>query len=321
MTLPQIHGMYNNDRSRKLNLVNYGFRLPSALGNRPLNFKEFMDKIHKVIFVSATPGDYELNLVNQNPVLQIIRPTGLLDPKTIIENKKDQILKIVDIIKKCSKNNERVIVLTLTIRSAEEIVEYFEQFEFKSYYLHNELKTLERLIILNNLRKGKLDCVVGINLLREGLDLPEVSTLIILDADKEGFLRDYRSLIQMFGRVSRNKNGRVILFCEKMTKSMNKAIKETSDRRKLQNEYNRQNNIIPKTIIKSIMDVPGEDSFELVSIKKQKLKLTTRSRKKLINEVSMNMKDAAKNLDFEKAAKLRDILFELEGNEITDKNN
>ena len=324
ISIPQVHGMYNNDQNRKQKLVDYGFRLPSALDNRPLNFSEFMEKTDKILFVSATPGEYELDLVNQEPVKQYIRPTGLLDPKIVICPKKNQIIKVISIIKENKKKNERTIILTLTKKAAEELVKFFEEHDFQSYYLHSDLKTLERLIILNKLRKGKLDCIVGINLLREGLDLPEVSSIIILDADATGFLRDYRSLVQMFGRASRNKNGTIYLFADVVTKSMKQAISETVKRRKLQENYNQKNNIIPQTIIKPIIEVPGEEELELLSFKSQKESLSRKNKMILARKIKIEMLNAAKNFEFEKAAKLRDILFELKGEEeniSTKKNN
>ena len=309
VTLPQVKAMYNGDRARKQNLVDYGFRLPSALDNRPLKFEEFEKKINQVIYVSATPGDYELEK-QQNKVDQIIRPTGLLDPTIEIRKTEGQIDDLVGEIKKRTNKNERVLITTLTIRMSEELTKYLKELDIKVAYLHSEIKTLERLKIIKDLREGKYDCIVGINLLREGLDIPEVSLIAILDADKEGFLRSNRSLIQTIGRCARNANGHVIMYADKETDSMKIAIEETKRRRTIQEKYNKEHNIIPKTITKEIREViTNDDQKELEKIQKDKKSgiINIQSIEKLEEE----MKEAAKNLDFERAMELRDILLEL----------
>ena len=309
VTLPQVRAMYNGDRARKQNLVEYGFRLPSALDNRPLKFEEFEKKINQVIYVSATPGDYELEK-QENKVDQIIRPTGLLDPTIEIRKTEGQIDDLVGEIRSRNAKNERVLITTLTIRMSEELTKYLKELDIKVAYLHSEIKTLERLKIIKDLREGKYDCVVGINLLREGLDIPEVSLIAILDADKEGFLRSERSLIQTIGRCARNANGHVIMYADRLTDSMKIAIEETKRRRQIQEEYNKKHGIIPKTIIKDIKSViTNEDEKELEKIAKTKKSdiINIESVEKLEEE----MKQAAKNLDFERAMELRDILLEL----------
>ena len=309
VTLPQVRAMYNGDRARKQNLVDYGFRLPSALDNRPLKFEEFEKKINQVIYVSATPGDYELEK-QENKVDQIIRPTGLLDPTIEIRKTEGQIDNLVGEIRARNAKNERVLITTLTIRMSEELTKYLKELDIKVAYLHSEIKTLERLKIIKDLREGKYDCVVGINLLREGLDIPEVSLIAILDADKEGFLRSERSLIQTIGRCARNANGHVIMYADRITDSMKIAIEETKRRRKIQEEYNKKHGIIPKTIIKDIKSViTNEDEKELEKIAKTKKSdiINIESVEKLEEE----MKQAAKNLDFERAMELRDILLKL----------
>lgn len=307
VTIPQVKAMYNGDRARKTTLVEYGFRLPSALDNRPLKFEEFENKINEVIYVSATPGDYELEKAKQNKVDQIIRPTGLLDPTIEIRQSKGQIDNLVEEIKIRKEKNERVLITTLTIRMAEELTNYLKELDIKVAYLHSEIKTLQRLKIINDLRNGTYDCIVGINLLREGLDIPEVSLIAILDADKEGFLRSSRSLIQTIGRCARNKNGHVIMYADNITDSMKIAIEETKRRRTIQEQYNKENNIVPQTIIKEIREV-------VTSTEKTTSQTTTNN--DIINEeelqrIEQEMKEAAKNLDFERAMQLRDILFEL----------
>ena len=304
VTLPQVRGMYNGDRARKEVLVNYGFRLPSALDNRPLKFDEFESKINQVICVSATPGDYELEKTNYKFVEQIIRPTGLLDPTIEVRKSKNQIDDLVNEINNQINKNERTLITTLTIRMAEELTNYLKKIDIKVAYLHTEVKTLERLKIINDLRKGKYDVLVGINLLREGLDIPEVSLVAILDADKQGFLRSERSLIQTIGRAARNANGKVIMYADTISESMDKAIKETNRRRKIQEEYNLKNNIIPKTIIKEIREVVTNNK----EIEKEKI--SKKDKQKLMIDIEIEMKEAAKNLDFERAMELRDILFE-----------
>ena len=308
VTLPQVKGMYNGDRARKMNLVDYGFRLPSALDNRPLKYEEFEKKINQVIYVSATPGDLELEKTNGSYVEQIIRPTGLLDPTIEIRKTMGQIDDLVGEINKRIEKNERVLVTTLTIRMSEELTNYLKELDIKVAYLHSEIKTLERLQIIHDLRVGKYDIVVGINLLREGIDIPEVSLIAILDADKEGFLRSSRSLIQTIGRCARNANGHVIMYADKMTDSMDYAIKETARRRKIQIEYNKEHNITPTTIKKEIREVIS--NIDDKKDKKPK-KLTKKELAKNIEKIEEEMRDAAKNLDFERAMELRDILFEM----------
>ena len=309
VTLPQVRGMYNGDRARKQNLVDYGFRLPSALDNRPLKFDEFEKKINQAIYVSATPGDYELEKVNNKVVEQIIRPTGLLDPTIEVKPTKNQIDSLVNEINKRIDKNERVLITTLTIRMAEELPNYLKSIDIKVAYLHNEIKTLQRLQIIRDLRLGKYDVVVGINLLREGIDIPEVSLIAIMDADKQGFLRSSRSLIQTIGRCARNANGHVIMYADTISEAMQIAIKETERRRNIQNKYNEEHNIIPKTIEKEIRDVVSND-LEMKEEKKQKM--SKKDKTDLIDRLSREMKASAKRLDFEKAMELRDAIFELE---------
>ena len=307
VTLPQVRGMYNGDRARKEILVEYGFRLPSALDNRPLKFAEFENKIDQVIYVSATPGDYELEH-SPKPVEQLIRPTGLLDPEIEVHPTKNQIDNLIEEINKRTELGEKVLITTLTIRMAEELTQYLKGLDVKVAYLHSEIKTLERLKIIHDLRKGKYDVLVGINLLREGLDIPEVSLVAIMDADKQGFLRSDRSLIQTIGRAARNANGKVIMYADYISESMNIAIKETNRRREIQMKYNEQHGIVPKTIIKEINDVI---SNEIEEKSEKKEKMSKQEKAKLMIKVENEMKEAAKNLDFERAMELRDILFEL----------
>lgn len=307
VTLPQVRGMYNGDRMRKQTLVDYGFRLPSALDNRPLKFEEFESKINQAIYVSATPGDYELEKTNNQYVEQIIRPTGLLDPVIEVRKSEGQIDDIIAEINDRIKKNERVLITTLTIRMSEELTNYLKEMNIKVAYLHSEIKTLERLKIIHDLRSGVYDCIVGINLLREGLDIPEVSLICILDADKQGFLRSTRSLIQTIGRAARNANGKVIMYADNYSDSMNEAIKETERRRSIQEEYNKVHGITPKTISKEIKDVVSND------IKDAKKKLTKREKLEQIEVLEKQMREAAANMDFEKAMELRDIYFELKG--------
>jgi excinuclease ABC subunit B len=308
VTIPQIRGMYNGDRMRKTTLVEYGFRLPSALDNRPLKFEEFNNKINQVIYISATPGDYELDLVNHICTEQIIRPTGLLDPTIEVKKTLGQIDDLISEINDRVEKNERVLVTTLTIRMAEELTSYLKNIGIKVAYLHSEVKTLERLKIIRELRLGKYDCLIGINLLREGIDLPEVSLIAIMDADKQGFLRSDRSLIQIIGRCARNSNGHVIMYADTISESMDKAIKETNRRRSIQEEYNKEHGIIPKTIIKEIKDVV---SNSVVEDKKEDIKMSLKDKKAIMANIEEEMKLAAKNLDFERAMELRDILFEM----------
>lgn len=308
VTLPQVRAMYNGDRARKTVLVDYGFRLPSALDNRPLKFDEFEKKLDKVIYVSATPGDYELEKCHHKVVEQIIRPTGLLDPLIEVKPTKNQIDDLVEQIRKQIDKNERTLITTLTIRMAEELTVYLKKIDIKVAYLHNEVKTLERTKIIRDLRLGKYDVVVGINLLREGIDIPEVSLIAIMDADKQGFLRSERSLIQTIGRAARNAEGRVIMYADYVSDAMNKAIKETERRRKIQEEYNKKHGIIPKTIVKAIPELISNNK----EIKDDKpAKLSKSEKAKLMVNIENEMKEAAKNLDFERAMELRDILFEL----------
>ena len=309
VTLPQVRGMFNGDRARKMNLVEYGFRLPSALDNRPLMYDEFEKKINQVIYVSATPGDLELEHTNNKFVEQIIRPTGLLDPTIEVRKTEGQIDDLVGEINKRIENNERVLITTLTIRMAEELTNYLKELDIKVAYLHSEVKTLERMQIIHDVRAGKYDVLVGINLLREGLDIPEVSLIAILDADKEGFLRSNRSLIQTIGRCARNANGHVIMYGDKITDSMQLAIDETSRRRTIQEKYNKEHNIIPKTIIKDIRDVISNNAE--INSDKNKKKMTKKEIEMNIEMLEQEMREAARNLDFERAMELRDIIFEM----------
>ena len=313
VTLPQIKAMYGGDRSRKENLVEYGFRLPAAMDNRPLKFEEFEMLQNQIIYVSATPSDYELQRSEGIVVEQIIRPTGLLDPVIELKPTKNQIDDILDEIEKVVNKNERVLITTLTKKMAEELVKFFQNLEIKSKYIHSDVDTLERVKILNDLRLGNFDVLVGINLLREGLDLPEVSLVIILDADKEGFLRSKRSLIQTIGRAARNLNGRAIMFADRMTESMKKTIDVTNQRRKKQLKYNRENNITPTQIIKNI-----NESFNYESNETQKIDLVEESfdlniseseKQKRIKSLRKDMEKAAKELNFIEAARLRDIML------------
>ena len=307
VTVPQVRGMYNGDRARKMNLVEYGFRLPSALDNRPLKFEEFEKKISQVIYVSATPGDYELARTNHLFVEQIIRPTGLLDPLIEVRPSLGQIDDLVGEIKDRTRKSERTLITTLTIKMAEELTNYLKELDIKVAYLHTEIKTLERLRIIRDLRLGKYDCVVGINLLREGIDIPEVSLIAILDADKEGFLRSSRSLIQTIGRCARNEHGKCIMYADKITESMDYAIKETARRRSIQEEYNKVHNIVPKTVIKEIRDLISN----IDDAKDKKVKVTKKEKLKNIETLENEMREAAKKLDFERAMELRDLIFEL----------
>ncbi len=307
VTIPQVRGMYNGDRMRKQTLVDYGFRLPSALDNRPLKFDEFTEKINQAIYVSATPGDYELELTNNKFTEQIIRPTGLLDPTITVKKTEGQIDDLINEINIRKEKNERVLITTLTIRMAEELTNYLKNIGIKVAYLHSEVKTLERMKIIRELRLGTYDVVVGINLLREGIDIPEVSLIAIMDADKQGFLRSERSLIQTIGRCARNENGHVIMYADKISEAMEKSIKETERRRQIQNEYNIKHNIVPKTIIKSIKEVVSNEVEEKI----EKPKLSKKEKNDMLIRIENEMKEAAKNMDFEKAMELRDILFEL----------
>lgn len=316
VTIPQVRGMFNGDRSRKQTLVDYGFRLPSALDNRPLNFEEFEQKIKQVIYVSATPGDYELKR-SYEIVEQIIRPTGLLDPLIEVRKTKNQIDFIMADLKKQINKHERTLITTLTIKMSEDLTAYLKENGIKVAYLHSEIKALERLEIIRKLRQGIYDVLVGINLLREGLDIPEVSLICILDADKEGFLRSERSLIQTIGRAARNKDGRVIMYADTITESMQKAIDETNRRRHIQEEYNRLHHITPTTIKKEIgeslsieSDNINENINEIISVETFK-KASKIEQKNIIATLEKQMKEAASKLNFEEAMSIRDIIFEL----------
>ena len=311
--LPQIRGMFNGDRSRKETLVEYGFRLPSALDNRPLRFEEFEKLIPQAIYVSATPGDYELEGVHGEYVEQIIRPTGLLDPVIEVRPIEDQIDDIISEIQLRIERNERVLITTLTKRMAEDLTDYLKEFGLKVAYLHSETKTLERTEILRDLRLGKYDVLIGINLLREGLDLPEVSLVCILDADKEGFLRSERSLIQTIGRAARNADGHVIMYADRITDSMQRAIDETSRRREIQEAYNKAHGITPTTIKKEIREaIHGQEVIdEAQKLVKKGRKAPKKDKKVLLEELERQMKEAAKVLDFERAMELRDMIEEI----------
>lgn len=307
VTIPQVRGMYNGDRMRKETLIEYGFRLPSAKDNRPLMFEEFDKKINDIIYVSATPGDYELELTGNTYAEQIIRPTGLLDPTIEVKPTEGQIDDLIDRILERKEKNERVLITTLTIRMAEELTNYLMGVGIKVAYLHTEVKTLERLKIIHDLREGKYDCVVGINLLREGIDIPEVSLICIMDANKQGFLRSSRSLIQTIGRAARNANGHVIMYADTVSEAMDYAIKETARRREIQDNFNKAHGITPKTIIKEIRDVISNN----LDAETDKPKMSPTEKKNLLIKIENEMKEAAKALDFERAVELRDILFEL----------
>ncbi|MEQ6050362.1 excinuclease ABC subunit UvrB [Lysinibacillus capsici] len=315
VTLPQVRGMYNGDQARKGVLVEHGFRLPSALDNRPLRFEEYENRIHQAIYVSATPGPYELEHTPEM-VEQIIRPTGLLDPLIDVRPIEGQIDNLIDEIQDRIARDERVLVTTLTKKMSEDLTAYLKEMGLKVEYLHSEIKTLERIEIIRELRKGTYDVLIGINLLREGLDIPEVSLVAILDADKEGFLRSERSLIQTIGRAARNANGHVIMYADHVTDSMKKAIDETKRRRALQMAYNEEHGITPQTIIKKIPDViratqVAEEEESYVTKATKGKKLTKAEREQLLASLEVEMKEAAKALDFERAAELRDTIFEL----------
>lgn len=315
VSLPQIRGMYNGDRARKETLVEYGFRLPSALDNRPLTFKEFEQKAPQSIYVSATPGDYELEQTQGEIVEQIIRPTGLLDPIVEVRPTQGQIDDLVAEIKERIARGERTLVTTLTVRMAEDLTEYLKNLDIKVAWLHHEVKTIERTEIIQDLRKGKYDVLVGINLLREGLDIPEVSLITILDADKEGFLRSKRSLIQIIGRAARNAQGKVIMYGDSITESMQYAIDETARRRKIQMDYNAKHGIVPKTILKPIREVVHSKETKQMTAKylKKKQKLSKKDTAAYIADLEKEMREAAAALDFERAAELRDMVMELKG--------
>jgi len=314
MTIPQIRGMYFGDRSRKESLVNYGFRLPSALDNRPLNFDEFESKIKQAIYVSATPADYEKNKAKGLIVEQIVRPTGLLDPTIEIKPTQNQILTLCEELDKQIKNGERTIVTVLTIKMAENLTKFLKEKKYKVAYLHNELKTLERDKVINALRKGIYDVIVGINLLREGLDVPEVSSVVIFDADKPGLFRSRDALIQTFGRTARNKNAHVILFADNANDALLEAIEETNRRRQIQIAYNKKHNIIPQTIVKPIRDdLHGKaDAKALEAIFNKNAKVTQKDGSKAIKILRKKMEEAAKNQEYEQAAYYRDMIIDLE---------
>lgn len=313
VSLPQIRGMYNGDRARKEVLVEYGFRLPSALDNRPMKFDEFEKSFKNAIYVSATPGDYELAKTNGEIVEQIIRPTGLLDPKISVREIRGQIDDLSSEINDCIAKNERVLITTLTVKMAEDLTEYLIKYDYKVAYLHHETKTLERIETIRDLRRGKIDVLVGINLLREGLDIPEVALVAILDADKEGFLRSERSLIQTIGRAARNSSGRVIMYADKVTGSMQRAIDETNRRRDIQMAHNIKYNIIPTTIKKDVQDaIHGKETKEMATkYMSKKIKNGKKGKEELIIQLKKEMNEAAKAMDFERAAELRDIIIEL----------
>ncbi|WP_028393575.1 excinuclease ABC subunit UvrB [Bacillus cihuensis] len=314
VTLPQIRGMYNGDQARKQVLVDHGFRMPSAKDNRPLRFEEFEEKVHQAVFVSATPGPFELEHTPEM-VEQIIRPTGLLDPNIEVRPIEGQIDDLIGEIQDRIKRNERVLITTLTKKMSEDLTDYLKEIGIKVQYLHSEVKTLERIEIIRELRMGKYDVLVGINLLREGLDIPEVSLVAILDADKEGFLRSERSLIQTIGRAARNSNGHVIMYADRITNSMELAISETKRRREIQEQYNKEHNITPKTIQKevrgSIRVTHAAEDTETYDVAPSFTKMTKQEREQLIMNTEKEMKEAAKALDFERAAQLRDLLIEL----------
>lgn len=310
-TIPQVRAMYNGDRARKESLVEYGFRLPSAFDNRPLTFKEFEERVNQCIFVSATPADYEKEKSGDNVVEQIIRPTGLLDPKIEVKPVTNQVDDLVEQIRQRVENQERVLVTTLTKKMAEDLSAYLAELGIKVKYMHSDIKALERMEIIRNLRLGEFDVLVGINLLREGLDIPEVSLVAILDADKEGFLRSERSLIQTIGRAARNTNGKVIMYADELTESMEKAISETNRRREIQEEYNRVNNIVPQTIKKDIRAAIKasivEEAVNEYNIPKEA------DLQEIVDKLTEEMLKYASQMEFEKAAELRDKIKELTG--------
>ena len=314
VSLPQIRGMYNGDHARKQTLVDYGFRLPSALENRPMMFDEWEGLNAQRIYMSATPGDYELERSGK-PIEQLIRPTGLIDPQVEVRKTMGQIDDLMEEINKTIEKNERVLVTTLTVKMAEDLTDYLKKQEYKVAYLHHETKTLERSEIIHDLRSGEYDILIGINLLREGLDIPEVSLIAILDADKEGFLRSSRSLIQTIGRAARNVNGRVIMYADTITDSMKTAIDETNRRRSIQMAFNEENHIVPKSIVKELNEViHSKETKEMSKKYRLKNKHTKAEKEKLMAQIEDEMRQAAKKLDFERAAELRDILYEIRDN-------
>ncbi|WP_423324625.1 excinuclease ABC subunit UvrB [Deferribacter abyssi] len=316
ITIPQIRGMYHGDRSRKMNLVEYGFRLPAALDNRPLTFEEFYQKVGKVLYVSATPGEFEIEDSKGIVVEQVVRPTGLIDPKIKIRPARNQVDDLYNEILETVKNGEKVLVTTLTKRMAEDLTSYYKELGIRVEYMHSEIDTIERIKIIRDLRLGKFDVLVGINLLREGLDIPEVSLIAILDADKEGFLRSEKSLIQTIGRAARNVNGRAIFYADKITNSMKKAIEETERRRKIQLEYNKKHGITPESIkskIHNILESIYEKDYYTVDMDDDLGVILTGDKEKDIETLEKAMYKAAENYEFERAAKIRDILFEYKG--------
>ncbi len=314
VSLPQIRGMYNGDRQRKSVLVEYGFRLPSALDNRPMTFDEFEGMVNQVVYCSATPGEYELEKVDHHVTEQIIRPTGLLDPLITVKPTKGQIDDISEALQERIKRKERVLITTLTVRMAEDLTQYLQERGFHIAYLHHETKTLERTQVIQDLRVGKVDAIVGINLLREGLDIPEVSLVCILDADKEGFLRSQRSLIQTIGRAARNEHGEVYMYADTITESMRIAIEETERRRKIQEAYNIEHGIKPHTVVKKVDEViRGKETKEMAAkYMLKKNKTSKKDKAALLENMRNEMKDAAAHLDFERAAELRDMIYELQ---------
>jgi excinuclease ABC subunit B len=321
VTIPQLIGMYRGDRARKETLVNYGFRLPSALDNRPLMFEEFEKRVHQAIYVSATPSSYEMKKSRGGIVEQIIRPTGLSDPGLEVKPARNQVDDLLEEIRKRVKGKERVLVTTLTKRMAEDLTEYYADLGIRVKYLHSDIDTLDRVEIIRDLRLGKFDVLIGINLLREGLDLPEVSLVAILDADKEGFLRSEKSLIQTFGRAARNVNGRVVLYADKITQSMDQAILETNRRRKVQEEFNRAHRITPQSVKKSVKNILASiyesDYFTVPAVADIKEEYTSlKEIPDLIKKLKKEMKDAASQLEFERAAEIRDRIQRLEETEL-----
>lgn len=313
MSVPQVRGMYNTDLSRKTSLVDYGYRLPSAFDNRPLNFEEFQKKVKRAIFISATPNEWEIQKAHNNVVEQIVRPTGLVDPIIEIRSSKNQIDNLIEELKKQANKKARTFITVMTIKMAEDLTEYLKERNIKVAYLHNELKTLERALIINDLRRGKYDCIVGINLLREGLDVPEVSLICIFDADKPGFFRSDKSLIQMIGRAARNIDGRVIMYADLITPAMQAAIDETNRRREIQIAFNKKHKITPKTIIKPIYDdLSNKEIAKEIKEFSTKKKRGLKAQDKLINQLKTKMLEAAKNQMYEKSAQLRDMIIELE---------
>jgi len=316
--VPQLRGMYEGDRSRKLTLVEHGFRLPSALDNRPLNFSEFEERVNQVIFVSATPGPYELEKVGKKVAEQIIRPTGLADPEIEVRPADNQVDDLLEEIRKRVSIGDRVLITTLTKRMAEDLTEYYRDLGVRVRYLHSDIDTLERIAIVRDLRLGKFDVLIGINLLREGLDIPEVSLVAILDADKEGYLRSNTSLIQIFGRAARNIRGKVILYADRITSSMAKAISETTRRRNIQEEYNKKKGITPKSIEKGVSDILSTiyeaDYFTVPTVEEGDVDIFEVSPEKIsgvVQNLTKEMKEAAKKLEFERAAEVRDKIKRL----------